>query len=386
MATAIKNRSNLPQRTATKTNKASRRERGCFAPKKIDRYAFLNESFKDIPVVDLPGGGIPFGQILQDNSHVWKLDQDIEIDAEANLEYLAKGTHAYCLLHGGTFEFHPTGNPLHDLWALFQMILSCKPANREVAIDYDFNATRFVFVEYEMCEFDYNTLFFLPVKFYEKLPEKLKPLVADSLGYFISCCNLSLPTAHMDMSFALGEWSEEEVLDALNEYADDEYVQLYREMMDSYKNGSIATTIDAISHFPADPKAMYCRLESAIAEYDGKPLGNLLKTIKDGILLNQHDHISNYFETPSSCTLSDYADNENLMDFERLFAVVYDFADPITERAMECINNEAGSLEIQGLYDKQIIDINVKKDLRVSEFPKKWCTWFSNLCAAIEEI
>jgi len=386
MATAIKNRQDLPQRAKSQTNEASRRERGCFASPEIGQHAFLNESLKAIPAVDLPGGGIPFGQILQDGGHVWKLDQDIEIDAEANLEYLAKGTHAYCLLHGGTFEFQPTDNPLHDLWALFQMILQCKPKNREVTIDYDFNATRFVFVEYEMCEFDYYTLFFLPVKFYEKLPEGLKPLVADCLGYLISCCNLSLPSDHMDMSFALGEWGEEEILDTLNNYDDEEYAQLYIETMESYKNGSIAATIEAISHFPTDPKAMYGRLESAIAEYEGTTLENLLKAIKDGILLNQHDYISNYFDTPSSCNLPDYADEESKMDFERLFAVVYDFVDPIAERAMDCINSEAGNLEIEGLYDRQIIDINVKKSLQVSEFPNKWCAWFGNLCAAIEEL
>ncbi len=386
MATAIKDRSYLPQRTTTQTIEACRRERGCFASQRIGQHAFLNESFTAIPAVDLPGGGIPFGQILQENGHIWNLDQDIEIDAEANIEYLAKGACAYCLLHSGAFEFQPSGNPLHDLWALFQMILKCKPENREVTIDYDFNATRLVFKEYEICEFDYNTLFFLPVKFYEKLPEKLKPLMADCLGYLIACCNLSLPEDHMDMSFALGEWGEEEMLDLLNNDADDEYAQLYLETMNSYKNGSIAATIEAISHFPADPKEMYDRLESAIAEYEGKPLGEVLKAIKDGILLNQHDHISYYFETPSSCSLPDYSDEESKIDFERLFAVVYDFVDPIAERAMDCINSEAGNLEIQGLYDKQIIDINVKKDLQVSEYPKKWCAWFSNLCAAIEEL
>lgn len=131
---------------------------------------------------------------------------------------------------------------------------------------------------------------------------------------------------------------------------------------------------------------MYGRLESAIAEYEGKTLENLLKAIKDGILLNQHDYISNYFDTPSSCNLPDYADEEYKMNFERLFAVVYDLVDPIAERAMDCINSEAGNFEIQGLYDRQIIDINVKKDLQVSEFPKKWCVWFSNLYAAIEEL
>lgn len=386
MATAINYRPYLPQRTTTQTIKACRRERDCFASSGIGQHAFLNESFKAIPAVDLPERGKPFGQILQEGGHVWMLGQDIEIDAYANIEYLAKGTYAYCLLHNGSFEFQPSGNPLHDLWALFQTILRCKPEDREVTIDYDFNATRFVFVEYEMCEFDYNTLFFLPVKFYEKLPDSLKPLVADCLGYLISCCNLSLPSDHMDLSFALGEWGEEEILDALNNDDDEEYTRLYLETMESYKNGSIAATIEAISHFPTDLKAMYGRLESAIAEYDGKPLGELLKTIKDGILLNQHDQIINYFNTPSSCNLPDYSDEESKIDFERLFAVVYDFVDPIAERAMDCINSDAGNLEIQGLYDKQIIDINVKKDLQVSEFSKKWCTWFSNLCAAIEEL
>ena len=84
--------------------------------------------------------------------------------------------------------------------------------------------------------------------------------------------------------------------------------------------------------------------------------------------------------------MEDFADNESIMNFDRLFAVVYDMVDPIAERAMGAINDEAGSLEIDGLYEYRVIDESVTKDMAKSNFPEKWCDWFHKFYDAIEEL
>lgn len=387
MATTHKNRKNSPQRTRTAKVKAHPRERRCFAPQESNQYAFLSECLNAIPVVDLPESNAAFGQSTNGNQIIWHLPEDIEIDARENIQYLQKGVQKYCLVHERSFAYEPSGNPKHDLCKLFELLQNCKPDNREISIDYDHNSNRLVFVEYELCSFEYYTLFFLPVRFYQKLPDRLKPLVADCLGYLICVCGLNAPSEHMDISIALGDWGVEMIDDILASEGDDEYATIYRETMESYNEGAIYELIKEVSGCPTDIPKMRKELDAALTEYSiDSPIWQVLKEIKNGIELHQTDNIGNYLRTPDSCTLEDYANNDNIIDFERLFAVVYDIFDPIAERAEESLNSDGGSLEIQGLYDSQIIDEQVKKELQTAKFTVRWCEWFNNFRTAIDKI
>lgn len=386
MATNVKNRKNLSERESAQAISANRRERGCFAPQETDKYSFLGEDIRCIPAVDLPEGNIPFGQIIKDGRCMWDISNVTEIDADSNIDFLSKAAEAYCRVHKATFDFVKTDNPRHDLWYLLNLINSCKPDNREVNIDYEENTNRLCFVEYEMCEFDYNTFFFIPVHFYEKLPENLKPIVAEAMGYLITCCNLHLPEDHFDLSFALGDWGEETLEELSCEAEDQEYAKEYRETMESYKSGSISRTIKALEVYPNDIEALKKAIREKIPAYADLKYGSLLTLMLEGIELNENDRISNYFQTPSSSTLEDFSDKESIMNFERLFAIVYDMMDPIAERAMCAINDEAGSLEIEGLYEYRIIDESITEEMKMSHFPAKWCEWFHKFYSAIEEI
>ena len=382
MATSGKNRPDPPIREREhKDIHPWREKKGLIADAEC-QCSFLTEEFHDIKSIDLPDCEISFGQVSKDGKIQWKLRGNVIVDADKNISSLERSVRQYCIVHNATFDFQRTANPMHDLSTLFSIVQSMKPEDVEIAIDYDDSLKQLVFVEYRECDFDYYTVFFLPVSFIEKLPEDLKSLAEKLCGYVSTVCGLNAPEDHMDLSFALGMWDND-----LEEEMDPEDFKEYDRFIQDYRNGYIHSLIDRCTQFPDDEKALRAELSIKIQKYNGSPLGDMLKLFDEGFTLTDIDSLQRYYLNPNRCWIPEYDTGEDsTIDQDRLFAVVYDMDDPIADRAVDCLNTEAGSLELSAFYDRRVITNNLNEPMMKSDFPIKWCQWFRRLIQALDNI
>lgn len=386
MATDVKNRKNLLDGKKPQKLGESLRERACFAASKEDEYSFLNFQFHDIPVVDLPETNKPFGQVTEGGHKMWDIGYGVKVNADENIETLAGAVETYCRINGKEFKFSKTNNPTHDLSLLLAIANDANETDSELVLDYNEKEKQVVVIEYAQCDFDYCTVFFLPVSFIEKLPENLKPTLLEACRYVICVCGLNEPSEHMDLAVALGEWGEEYLDDVIGEDIDDDDSKEYREYIENYRSGDIAKLIESAADSPKDKNEIKAMLEKALPEYIDTKYERLLLAFKDGINLHQGDYLQNYYISPQQCTIEDFDNSEAIIDMARLFAVVYDYNDPIAERAIDALNGDCGSLEVEAMYDRRILTKDLTEKLTPSEFPRKWCRWFGNLINCIQAI
>lgn len=382
MATFGKNRPDPPIREREYKDIHPRREKKGLIAEAECQCSFLTEEFHEIKSIDLPDCEIPFGQVSKDGIIQWKLKGNVIIDACKNISALESCVKQYGIVHNATFDFQRTANPMHDLSVLFSIVQSMKPEDVEVAIDYDDSLEQLVFVEYRECDFDYYTVFFLPVSFVEKLPEDLKSLAEKLCGYVSTVCGLNAPEDHMDLSFALGMWDND-----LEEDMDSEDFKEYNKYIQDYRKGHIHNLIDRCTQYPNDEKALRAELSQKIKKYDGSHLGEMLKLFEEGFSLIDKDSLQRYYLNPNRCWIPEYDTGEDsMLDQDRLFAVVYDMDDPIADRAVDCLNSEAGSLELCAFYDRRVITDNLTEPMMKSDFPIEWCKWFGRLTQALDKI
>lgn len=387
MGTFIKNRKDSSSgKVKAELSENRGRTRPCFDITNKKPYSFLNEVFKPIPSVDLPVCEIPFGQVSEEGVVYWTYLKEIKIDAVKNIEYLISSVRAFCKIQCADFDFTPTNNPLSDLSTLFCIVKDVASTDHEVALDYDEKTNMVVIREYDLCDFEYNTLFFFPVSFVDKLPKELQPIVKDSYSLLTVGNFVQKPEDHGDASFALGLWDNGEQLEILK----DEDPKLYEErksLIDSYLEGDIHNLISECSNPFVDRKAAIDKLEEARKNYAGTQYGSLLNSLRDGLVLNEEGSWADYMITPSHCAIEDYDDHdEGMFDPSRLFVVVYDLMDEIVEETTYNINGDAGNLEVSGLYDYRTLTPEISTSFVASDFLKRWSDWFYGFMDAIENI
>lgn len=386
METTVENRK-YPSKGIGKNRQSNghAREASGFIAEGQAQYSFLTETFSDLCIVDLPGCEKPFGQIRKGGNLFWEYEPTgICIDAKQNIKYLEDSVRAYCNAHSKEFIFKKTKNPFKDLNTLYNIANDVKPSENHLVLDYDEQNNLIVIKEYQMCPFDDNTLFFLPIKFVEKIPEGLKGLVMDALAHIVKKFQLPEPEDQMDFQYALGIWEED--ADYWREMYGDEYEDFVA-LCDSYKTGRIKSLIMRcmnVEKYSLDETIK--KLEVLIPERNHSPLSKLLSSILDGLKMDWFMW-EWYKFTPDSCTIEDYDEHDegSFMDMERLFAVTYDIEDDITQRVEDCLNNEASALEITGFYDWRTLTPEIDEpfvaDIRLLE----WCKWFNKLVMNIEE-
>lgn len=387
METSIKNRKASTSGAKSTRSSASRRgTRTGFAAEKKVQNAFLNEVLSPIPSVNLPVCDKPFGQVTENGVVYWTYKNEFKIDATSNIEYLAAAVEAYCNIQCAEFDFTPSDNALADLSKLLCIAKSVAPTDHEISLDYDEKMNMVVIHEYELCEFDYCTLFFFPVSFVERLPKELRPIVASAYSVLSVCNYAQMPEDHCDASYVLGIWDEGEHLAELKNEDEERYNEL-KSFIDSYLEGKIHQLICECHSFPSDLDKMRSDLEEARAKYAGTQYGPLLNSIRDGLILSEEDKWINYIRTPYWCNIEDFDEHdEGLMDPSRLFVMVYDLMDEIVEGITDCINGDANSIDVSGLYDFRILTPEIDSDFCASDFPKRWSEWFGNFVDITEHI
>lgn len=387
METSLKNWKDSTSGARSPQSSTSRgRTRAGFVTEKKVQNAFLNEVLSPIPLVNLPVCDKPFGQVTENGVVYWTYKNEFKIDAASNIEYLAAAVGAYCNIQCAEFDFTPSENTLADLSELLCIAKSVAPSDHEISLDYDEKMNMVVIHEYDLCDFDYNTLFFFPVSFVERLPKELRPIVTSAYSVLSICNYAQMPEDHCDASYVLGLWDEGEQLAELKKEDEDRYNEL-KSFIDSYLEGKIHQLICECHSFPSDLDKMRSDLEEARAKYAGTQYGPLLNSIRDGLILSEEDKWINYIRTPFWCNIEDFDEhNEGMMDPSRLFVMVYDLMDEIVEGITNCINGEASSIDVSGLYDFRILTPEIDSDFCASDFPKRWAEWFCSFVDITEHI
>lgn len=387
METSLKNRKDSTSGARSPRSSASRGgTRTGFVAKKKVQNAFLNEVLSPIPSVNLPVCDKPFGQVTENGVVFWTYKNEFKIDAESNIKYLADAVKAYCKVQCADFDFTPSDNPLADLSELLCIVKSVAPTDHEISLDYDEKMNMVVILEYDLCDFDYNTIFFFPVSFIERLPKELRPIVTSAYSVLSICNYAQMPEDHCDASYVLGLWDEGEQLAELKNEDEERYNEL-KSFIDSYLEGKIHQLICECHSFPSDLDKMRSDLEEARAKYAGTQYGPLLNSIRDGLILSEEDKWINYIRTPFWCNIEDFDEHdEGMMDPSRLFVMVYDLMDEIVEGITDCINGEASSIDVSGLYDFRILTPEIDSDFCASDFPKRWAEWFCSFVDITEHI
>ena len=387
METSLKNRKDSTSGARSPRSSASRGgTRTGFVAKKKVQNAFLNEVLSPIPSVNLPVCDKPFGQVTENGVAYWTYKNEFKIDAASNIEYLAAAVEAYCNIQCAEFDFTPSENALADLSELLRIAKSVAPTDHEISLDYDEKMNMIVILEYDLCDFDYNTLFFFPVSFVEKLPKELRPIVKSAYSVLSICNYAQMPEDHCDASYVLGLWDEGEQLAELKNEDEERYNEL-KSFIDSYLEGEIHQLICECSSFPKDLDKMRNDLEEARTKYAGTQYGPLINSLRDGLILRDEDTWMNYSRTPCFCNIEDFDEHdEGMMDPSRLFVMVYDLMDEIVEGITDCINGEAGSLDVSGLYDFRKLTPDIDTEFCASDFPKRWSEWFGSFVDITEHI
>lgn len=337
-------------------------------------------------LVDLPECEIPFGQVTEKGRLYWVHGYDFEIDAHENIKYIYDSVRKYCEINECAFSYELTENPIHDLSVLFDIAADAVTDGNEIVLDYDPHSNKIVLKEYAMCDFDYRTLFFLPVSFVERLPEELRPLLKELVSIIVFNADLQTPHEHMDMSFALGDWDCGERLKEMRE-EDSEFYEEYIKIVESYDKGEIHDLITDCCRYHSEKGKLLERLDQEIKSYKDSSIGRLLSAFREAVILSDEDRISNYTESPYHCYLEDYDNHEEgILDNSRLYAVVYDLMDPVVEQAMDCINGDGGSIDLLPLYDCRILTPEMTNKHKASDFPKRWCKMFETLLGAIIDL
>ncbi len=383
MDALVKSRKNTPKRKIAKRKASVQRgTRQNFDTQAQNQYSFLTEVFKPVLSINLPVCEAPFGQVSDNGTIFWVHGKEIKIDALKNIEFVSGAVKAYCGIYRKNFSFEKSQNPLVDLSVLLSIAQDAAPEGRELGLDYDEKLNMVVIHEYVYCDFDYNTLYFLPVSFVNRLPEDLKPLVKHLIAMIKAYYHLLEPSDHMDLSFALGIWDDGEQIELLKE-EDPEQYEITKELVHSYLEGEISELISECSSFPNDVECTMNEVNEAIKKYEETKYGPLLNVLKNGIVLRDEGTWSDFVWSPEHCWIDDFDCREEHIDHSRLFAIVYDFHDEIVEQAEDCINGEAGSLELIPLYDHRILTPEVSTPFVASDFPMRWCAWFDKMTSII---
>lgn len=387
METSLKNRKGFTSgATSPQSSESLRGTRASFVTEKNKQNSFLNEVLNPIPSVNLPVCDKPFGQVTENGVVYWTYKNEVKIDAANNIKYLTAAVEAYCRIQCAEFDFVPSENTLADLSKLLYIAKTVAPPDHEISLDYDEKTNMVVILEYDLCDFDYNTLFLFPVSFVEKLPKELRPIVTSAYSVLSTCNYAQMPEDHCDASYTLGLWDDGEQLAELKEEDEERYNEL-KSVIDSYLEGEIHQLICECSSFPSDLNKMRQDLEEARAKYAGTQYGPLLNSIRDGLILHDEDVWMNYARNPCFCNIEDFDEHdEGMMDPSRLFVVVYDLMDEIVEGITDCINGEASSIDVSGLYDFRKLTPDIDTDFCASDFPKRWAEWFSSFVDITEHI
>lgn len=387
METSLKNRKDSASGKNVSDSSAScGRTRPRFNAETKVPNSFLNEVFSSRPSVDLPVCEKPFGQVTENGVVYWTYKNEVKINATRNIEYLASAVKSYCKIQCTEFDFTPSGRTLADLSELLCIAKSVAPTKHEICLDYDENKNMLVILEYNLCDFDYNTIFFFPVSFIKRLPKDLRPIIASAYSVLTTCNYAQMPEDHLDASYIMGLYDGGERLEELKEEDEERYNE-QKSLIDSYTTGEIHDLICECSSFPKSLDKMREDLEKARQKYSGTQYGPLLNSIRDGLILCEEDRWINYIRTPDWCNIEDFDEHdEGIMDISRLFIIVYDLMDDIVEGVMDCINSDANSIDVSSLYDCRELTPEIDSDFCASDFPKRWADWFCSFVDIIEHL
>lgn len=381
MAVNVENSKHTPNPIGREAQPPRERAWACASPERGSESSFLNHMFESIQACEIPHAGA-IKTVEEDGKEYWLIDGE-KIDAEANIQYLTACTERYSKLSGLTMELKPGQNLLKALAWYAEIIQNAMPADCDLVIDYDHIEKRLEFLEYCPCDYTSNILFFLPVSFVKRLPGYLKQAVREALGYIVVCNGINSPWEHPDLQFAIDTVNNDEFLEG---YKGEEERKGYKDMVASYNDGEACDLICSCQCFPQSVIGMKTKLEIALEQHSDDKYTKLLNYLKQGVAFAEEDRICNYLNSPEYCELARFNSTDQFMDARRMFAIVYDLNDEVVEQAIDYLNGEVSSMEMDSLYFRRVLTPDMEELFHKSDFPKRWTEWFCDLTEEINKL
>lgn len=348
------------------------------------QYSFLTQQIEEIPFFEVDKGGDDLFALASENGILQcYLTHNVSVDINANLEYLRETAKKYSEVYGKAFAYAPCGNQLKDIASLTRIMQEVSPEGHLISIDYHPYEKRLVFLEYSTVEYEYYTIFALPVGFIHRLPKELRWTFIEFIAYIVKKEGMTMPDDHFDMSFALGLWDDD-----ISDSEDEDYIQ----WCNRYLHGYIHELLDAISNIPCqelyDNPSEFAKRYNAMADQESVPLiSHMFRLMSEYMTsFSQNSYINfetNHPDYSSLDTLSNYC-NESVT-FERLGFLVYGCCedDPVADRAIDIVGCEAGNIGQEDLYQWRILTPDIDTTMAPENYPKRWAKWFERFVKTI---
>ncbi len=354
-------------------NRASRKSSSQIA----QQCSFLTTTFDDLPIFDIAPAMLNCLSI-EDGGHL--IVGGYDIDLTENLKTLRKCAESYCKVNNGILP-EPCINPIKELQMLYQAICKCCPSDSEIEINYVDERNELVFLELIPAPYPQCSLAFLSVKFVEYLPPLHRKFFVSLLSLIRVTIGIQFPEDHFDFAYVIGVFEDEMIEDDISEDSE------YSDYVTSYREGQARLLFDEILR---SPWHQLDTTTSELSEYllelvnasTSPELTRLIEIAAEGLDIMHGDSIGNYRFNLSQCNIQEFdcvSDNfDETFGFDRLTAFCYgdEDDDPVTSRAVDCINDYAGNYIQEDLYEPHVITPEYDAPFKCSNFPDRWFKWY----------
>lgn len=296
----------------------------------------------------------------------------INVATAENYRYLLASAENYASLVGQTLKVRKGKTPSHNISILYDALDALIPQHLNI----EANDGKLFFCLYEYHKWVDYTFFWLPIRFMESLPAKLRRIAHTFMHQFVR---------HHRMYSVNDMPAFDYVVDYLLELEADEDLTAKQcreisSLIISYSKGAICRKLQRIHN-----NGYYKNLSRAIKSYQtsDKKERKLLALIQEGMALTASGQpsIMDYHYDPDEEEDRDYPP----LELERLIFLTYDLDDRISEEMGNSIN-----AELRESYDLTpvttcILSPDTRKLFSKDDYPEKFSKWFVDFTTFINK-
>lgn len=319
--------------------------------------------------------GFLTGRILPVVSPEVKLSTDqgeINVATAENYRHLLACAEHYAKLTGQLLKVKKGRNHSHSISLLYDALDTLIP--QHLNIEEDEGKLHFLLFDYH--KWDDYTFFWLPIRFAESLPPKLRRITLTFIHRFVRHHRLSSVT---DMPFF------DYVADYLMNLEDDgDLTTKQRRKIiscaESYTGGAICRKLQKVHE-----KGYYKNLSRTIANYHpvDKTEEELLAFIENGmdLIATGQPSILDYQYDPDQREEQDYPP----MELERIVLLTYDTDDRVNEDMIDCANSELRESYALSPVTTCLLTTDLREPFQKDDYPERFCKWFTGFTSFIND-
>lgn len=299
---------------------------------------------------------------------------DINVATAENYRHLLSSAENYARLTGQTLKVKKGRNHSHRISLLYEALDTLIPQHLNI----EEQEGKLSFCLYEYHKWDDYTFYWLPIRFAESLPTKLRRITLTFLHLFVrhhrlySVCEM--PFFDYVVEYLM-ELEEDDDLSA-------KQCREVSKLAASYYKGSIFHKLKQVQE-----KEYYKNLPRAMESYATSNLKErkLLTFIRDGLELIKtgQPSILDYQYNP-------YDDGDDEQDYppvelDRLILLTYDTNDRINEDMVDSANSELRESYALAPVTVRLLSPDTREAFQKDDYPERFCKWFTEFTQFINK-